>query len=629
MKLKSFLALLAVLLVVGCSSDNFLGIDETNTATQQDPYIDFGSTARAITRAEGDAAAALLNNQFVVFGTKTAANGTASDIFDNYVVKYQKAQTGQTDTNEKGWEYVGINSKLGATQGAKIWDFSAQKYDFVAAAGLADDEKFTNTVDGIRINVADADAMTNIYVSDRVTATSSAQTATATTPATMAYATTVNLKFRRLGAQMRIGFYETIPGYAVKDLVFYYIGAPSGSKTVGVGGAFPLSGKYTVTYDDATNEAHTHFAGAGNNMSFLNTFGQIAYTSAESKAGIPGKEFINEKGEAVASAVNRFIGSSSSTATYAKGTYTIDGQAGILSDYKPILPNENNTLKMQLRLDYTLVALDGSKEEIHINDAYVSVPINYLQWKPNHTYTYLFKISDKSNGFTGDGGGGTPSDTGDGRDPDPDNGGGDNDPSDINGDGELDPPYIQVVPTIPDPDAPLIPDPDAPLVPDPDAPLVPDPSYPPIEDPENPGTYIPDPDAPLIPDPSYPLIPDPDAPLVPDPSYPEIPDPNYPPTIPDPDNPDGTIPNPDLPWVPNPDYLTGPDGDQGDPSNPVPTPQVPVDPSDPDGPTKDDPTNPAGLFPITFDAVVVEAIDANETIFTNVDGTDNSSNTEH
>ena len=578
---KYYLTLLAAILLTGCSSDSFLGIDEEPVDPINEVAIDFGSTARAITRADAETSAALLNNHFTVFGTKTSANGSTSDIFDNYQVEYQKELTGKTDTNEKGWEYVGLTSKNGAAQNTKFWDFSAKQYDFVAAAGLAPSEKFTNTTDGIRINVPDAAAMTSIYVSDRVTATHSAKAATATTPATMAYANTVELKFRRLGAQMRIGFYETIPGYAVKDLIFYYVGAPSGSKNAGVGCAFPVSGKYTVSYNDANNEAITQFSGANNEVAFSNQFGQLNYVAATSLAGIAGKEYIDADGTPVADPVNRFIGTSSAQATFARGTYTIDAIPGVLSDYKPILPYENNSLKMQMRLDYTLVALDGSKEEIHVNDAYVYIPVNYVQWKPNHTYTYIFKITDKSNGYTGEGGGGKQSEIGNGRDPDPDHGGGDNDPSDYDGDGIIDPPYIQVVPTIPDPDAPLIPDPD------------------------NPGSLIPDPDAP------------------------QIPDPNYPPTIPDPDDPTKEIPNPDLPWVPNPVYPVGPEGDQGDPSNPVPTPQVPDDPDDPDSPTHDDPDNPAGLYPITFDAIVVEETDGTEIIYTNIDGTINSSHTEH
>ena len=57
---------------------------------------------------------------------------------------------------------------------------------------------------------------------------------------------------------------------------------------------------------------------------------------------------------------------------------------------------------MLLRCDYTLTSIDGSKEEIKVKNARVAIPAEYCRWKPNFTYTYLFKISDKTNGRTGD-----------------------------------------------------------------------------------------------------------------------------------------------------------------------------------------------------------------------------------
>lgn len=529
-----------------CSQESYVGMGDQ----QADPEsgrllpIGFGSIAKPQTRATHEESAALLGKKFLLYGTKTK-DAVESPVFDNYWVEYDASTAGSTLTNSNDWEYSGKISKKGAVQTVKYWDYSAQRFDFVAAAGLADNELISSTKDGFRVNVADASAMTGIYVADRITATPTAQAPTATTPATEAYKNTIQFQFRRMGAQMRIGFYETVPGYAVKDLVFYYIGAPSGSKEVGVGGAFPTSGKYTVTYDDATNAATVKFAGSDNKQVFSNTFGKLDYTYALTQEGVTDKPYLNTDGKASATAVNAFIGTSSSQATYGKGTYTIDGTAGVTSAYKPILPSEDNTMKMQIRVDYTLIALDGSGDSIHVRDAYVSVPAAYLQWKPNFSYTYLFKISDNSNGYTGAGGGGTVT-TGPGRDPDPDNGGGDNDPLVDPVTGEVIPPYI------------------------------------------------------------------------PDPSYPEIPDP---------DNPGNTIPDPSAPLIPNPDYPAGPDGDQHDPSNSVPIPSIP-DPDNP-GNTIPDPSNPASLFPITFDAVVVEAEEGSQTVFTDIDGTDNSSTTEH
>jgi len=540
-----FLTAILGLAFTACSQESYVGTNE-----DIDPGVDgltaigFGSTAKPRTRATHEESAALLGNKFLLYGTKTK-DGVESPVFDNYWVEYNASTAGSTLTNSSDWEYSGKVSKKGALQTVKYWDYSAQRFDFVAFAGLAADELITSTKAGLRVNITDASTMTSIYVADRVTATPTAQASTATTPATEAYKNTIQFQFRRMGAQMRVGFYETVPGYAIKDLVFYFIGAPSGSTEVGVGAAFPTSGKYTVTYDDATNAATATFAGADNKLAFSNTFGKLDYTSAFTQEGVADKPYLTTEGKASATPVNAFLGTTSATATYGKGTYTIDGTSGVTSAYKPILPYEDNSLKMQIRVDYTLIALDGSGDSIHVRDAYVSVPASFLKWKPNYSYTYLFKISDNSNGYTGEGGGGNIT-TGPGRDPDPDNGGGDNDPVVDPATGEVIPPYI------------------------------------------------------------------------PNPSYPEIPDP---------DNPGSTIPDPTAPLIPNPDYPPGPDGDQHDPSNPVPVPSIP-DPDNPGG-SIPDPLNPASLFPITFDAVVVEAEEGNQTVFTEVDGTDNSSTTEH
>ncbi len=537
---KFYITMLVVMTLAGCASDKF----ETPTSMDSgdiDSPIFFGSKTLSVTRASHEASAQLLNNKFWVYGTKT--NKTTSPLFDNYLVEYAAGTANLTESNTADWEYVGKTSKKGALQGIKYWDFSAEKYDFVAAAGLAEKDTIKNTNDGLRIKVADADALSGIFIADRITATPSAQAATDTKPATLSYKSTVQFQFRRLGARMRVGFYETVPGYAVKNLVFYYIGAQSGSYDVGVGSAFPSSGVYTVDYDDATNAAVSTFAGSANKMSYVNSFGSLEYTSATSDSGDNSKPYLAADGSASATPDKSFLGTSASEACYGKGYYTIDGVSGVHSDFKPILPNEHNTLKMQLRLDYTLVALDGSGDEIQVRDAYVSVPVEYLQWKPNYSYTYIFRISDKSNGYTGPGS--KPGD-GPGRDPDPNNGGGDTNPE---------------------------------------------------PDPNNPGEVIP--------------------PYIPDPNWPEIPDP---------DDPGKTIPDPDAPLVPNPLYPEGPGGDQHDPSNPVPTPTIP-DPDNPGG-VIPDPDNPSKLYPITFDAIVVEVEDGQK-VYTIIDGTDNSSTDEH
>ena len=521
--MKFLLAAVMGMTLASCSDD------ATEQLASQTPHetpepIMFSNVANAVTRASHTESAALLKNEIVFFGNKTTSAGATNTIFDNYRLQYTAGSAGKTETNVNDWEYVGLTSLKNAVQDVKYWDYTSANYNFVAASGLATGESITDA-NGMKIHVASASAMDSIYIADRITVQ----------PAD--YNKTVQFQFRRLGARMRIGFYETVPGYAIKNLIFYYVGAPSGNKILGVGGAFPQSGAYNVTYGD-DNVATVKFNGGSNVTGWSSQFGTLDYTYAESKVSGEDNKYIDENGKLTASQVKKFLSGTSAQPTYAKGSYTIDGKENTTSDYKPILPNENNTLKMQLRVDYTLVALDGSGDEIKVRDAYVSVPVEYLQWKPNHAYTYIFKISDKSNGYTGKNDDSSINPETGGRDPQPDNGGGDNDP-------KVDPETGEVIP-----------------------------------------------------------------PYVPDPSYPD----SY---IPDPDDPEKQIPNPDVPLVPNPEYPDNqgdkaPDGDQHDPSNPVPTPTDPLHPDQPD------PDDPAGLYPITFDAVVVDTEENRQETITSV-----------
>ena len=68
--------------------------------------------------------------------------------------------------------------------------------------------------------------------------------------------------------------------------------------------------------------------------------------------------------------------------------------------YQSVLPNTDNVANMILYVDYDLYnAVSG--ETIHVKGAKAVVPASFMTWKPNYAYTYLFKISDNTNGTTG------------------------------------------------------------------------------------------------------------------------------------------------------------------------------------------------------------------------------------
>ena len=68
--------------------------------------------------------------------------------------------------------------------------------------------------------------------------------------------------------------------------------------------------------------------------------------------------------------------------------------------YTTVYPFEANTNAMLVKVDYTLTAEDGSGETIAVTGANAVVPVEYVKWKSNFAYTYIFKIAPNTNGTT-------------------------------------------------------------------------------------------------------------------------------------------------------------------------------------------------------------------------------------
>ena len=204
----------------------------------------------------------------------------------------------------------------------------------------------------------------------------------------------VTFSFRQLGTKVRIGIYETVPGYSVRNVRFYTTGAiltdPStqivnNATIFSTGADIYTEGTYKVTYPtvDETgnannNQAHVTFTPkSGVAQTTIVKWGDLNYTIAEEGEKTPG---------------NVYLGRTSNTASF----------AGRADDnyYVTYLPNETGT-NLNLRVDFTLEAIDGGGETIEVKNAKAQVPSIYTTWKPGFAYTYLFKISDKTNGRTG------------------------------------------------------------------------------------------------------------------------------------------------------------------------------------------------------------------------------------
>ena len=394
MKMKKLiLAAIAITALASCSSDDFVGDKSLQDSSGMDGTITFNSGFQTITRSTTDDVNAL-HSQFVVWGEKSASEEAATvgtPVFINYVVNYGASTANTSESNSTGWEYVGQTpygvanvTSTGTTatvseQTIKYWDFTNKYYTFTAFSALPADISGNKVIvtknvsgstvydKGYSVAVKEGAIIGDIYFSDRTLVV--AGDATKSTP--------VTLNFRNLVSQVRFGFYETIPGYSVKITDVKY---NSTSHTTNAAGNFGVdcsgavlvpgaSTAFTVTYDDGT------VIGANKN---------------KAKVDVSGSNVQNYLSTTATNFFGTTLGVASNACTWENG-----------GNYTKILPNPSNTTDLTLTISYTLTSTDNSGETIAITDATAKVPAAYAKWQSNYAYTYLFKISDNTNGSSG------------------------------------------------------------------------------------------------------------------------------------------------------------------------------------------------------------------------------------
>lgn len=427
MKTSNYLigfAALASLTLVGCSDNDYVGADPNiSPENQTNGEIVFAANSPKLTRADivGATAAGKLGNTFVVEGTKGSeqdASPSTTEVFDNYVVKYGANTAGTTTSNTNNWEYVGQTHDAIGTNAAtqigrkvnqqtiKYWDYTENQYDFIAystgnktmVAGTNKDTEgklsagevsVTKIATGTALSGTayrfigrSVDDLSNCYVTD-ITKVPKAN-----------YNNVVTLKFKNITSKVRVGLYETVPGYSVKNVQFYEDDATTIATLTGkeaanlytpAGTTIPQSGTITVRYphigSNSTEEADYNKASvsvtAGSESTPKLAFGTLTnnYATAE----------FNEAAGSI------YLGRTLPTATFA-------GESAA-NYYTPVLPNTSGQ-NLTLRVNYTLVSTDGSGEEINIFGAKAVVPSTYTNWLNNYAYTYIFKITDNTNGWT-------------------------------------------------------------------------------------------------------------------------------------------------------------------------------------------------------------------------------------
>ena len=406
----------AIMLLTGCADNTYLG-DQDGAVKGTNEAIAFDGGFKAVTRAGkvGADAADLLGNQFIVSGVKVKGSAT-QNVFQNYTVNWTANTAGTTTTNSSDWEYAGLTYLFdtpGYDQTIKYWDFSQDYYNFAAYSvgnnAMVVKKKENSTNNGV--TEGDAPAANTIYVTpfnyDNVTGwpyflrgskddLAECYITDMTTVPQADYGKPVVLKFRPFVSKVRMALYETIPGYSIKDVRFYESTNPTAgadpehdTKTTatlfGVN-AFVTKGTYKVYFphvgsanvgDPDYNKAHAGHEPGNVTLASKQEFGNLNYS---------GRQRLETEG-------NYYLGRSAASPTF----------AGSSEDnyYVKMLPYEETTQNnLELRVDYTLVSLDGNGETIKVYGAHAFVPSIYARWKPGYAYTYIFKISDNQNGWT-------------------------------------------------------------------------------------------------------------------------------------------------------------------------------------------------------------------------------------
>ncbi len=400
---KFFIAAASALALASCSSDDFLGEIQGNEQNGATSAINFGGDTGKITRdpSTGKTAAELLENNFVVVGFKNNEKDAANNkvyAFDHYNVNFKDDPAFSSESNRAGWEYVNQDMTVKGTKPAaslaqsgvkqqtiKYWDHSCASYDFIAFSmgkGAASEYATPTHVDKDKLATAaytlsgNVNTLSECYISDMKTVEEKDYNTTS-----------VSMSFRHLASKVRMALFETVPGYVISDVKFYDATSPpatanpegtligkfnnSGTLTV----SFPTTGTANATKEDY-NKAHVKFTATEGENGVLNfkKFGAVNYKNQAEGTISEGTTYLSQNA--------------------AKPSYCGAG-------YQNVLPSEGAASAITLRIDYKLTSVDGSNETINVKGATATVPAEYTEWKSGYAYTYIFKISQDTNGSTG------------------------------------------------------------------------------------------------------------------------------------------------------------------------------------------------------------------------------------
>ncbi len=367
---KIYIIALVLALLPGCSKTGFW---ETGSDGNSGCAITFNGKSAPVTKTvSGADAAALLGGSFVVYGSKS--NGSSySTVFDGYNVKWVGANPGETLGNT--WEYVGQQTFENHVQDVKYWDYNTQHYTFIAVSRGGGNAIFSD------VNPANIGTDSPIYTITGQPNDDQLYPIYLAEPVQVNKANygkePVSISFRPFRTKARFGIYETIPGYSVENVTFYHTASIE-----------HIGGTYPVVFTDgdfmpSMGEFEYKIYSSGND-------GRLSIQYDAPNGGVHYKS--NVAFDTLAYSNDGMLGTTS-----ANPSYFLDSLG---NSYIDVLPTGDLGGKLGIRVNFTLVPLDGSdSHKITVRDVIAYIPEEFIRWQPGYAYTYLFKISDAVDGL--------------------------------------------------------------------------------------------------------------------------------------------------------------------------------------------------------------------------------------
>ena len=422
MKKTVFLALATVALA-SCSSDELISNSSADEAGSKAP-IAFSVEKQNITRAEQSLESTKHYN-FGVWAYKVKGDNNQL-VMGNYLVGYSDGNglgyandgvntwataAGTLDDHKSPWFYEKLGTdEYGNTDTSKGYVktasdcMSANKNQYLRYWDLAFDNTNFYAYAPYRSTGVSFD-----YTTKKITVDQAAQTAAYDDPtlhefmyagatAKNADLKDVTLKFKHLGAQVNLRFYEDVRGYKVQ-----IIDVVSEKDSSGIQ-ATPATVKESGTPVTKTYTKADYYTSCGATIDFSTITTpsvSVNHTGATKKQKnlkfvIPGKDnhlkdFTSKRGVDYSIIPEKV---STGTQNFAESPTV----------YYPVAQPKSSEVGFTFHVSYKLIAEDNG-EEITVKNARVYVPAKsgsdfIAAWQPNTKYTYTFKITENSTGST-------------------------------------------------------------------------------------------------------------------------------------------------------------------------------------------------------------------------------------